>query len=208
MLQSKLLGVNVVKDYFYRIFLCCYSINTQSIFKRRAIMKLQEIDKVIYKKRLNLLTGITLLVLLVTSLSASNILIAFLGSGVEGDHFWLNLIGVAFGLLVISIVYKVILSKPFMSEVNYVRNVKKEMNRIYRKSKLVQEKVAEDHKDALIISFFNLQASKQVYELDSNTLTMTELNERIRLLDEQIEKLGLHISVEDYKPELLAGLKG
>lgn len=208
MLQSKLLGVNVVKDYFYRIFLCCYSINTQSIFKRRAIMKLQEIDKVIYKKRLNLLTGITLLVLLVTSLSASNILIAFLGSGVEGDHFWFNLIGVAFGLLVISIVYKVILSKPFMSEVNYVRNVKKEMNRIYRKSKLVQEKVAEDHKDALIISFFNLQASKQVYELDSNTLTMTELNERIRLLDEQIEKLGLHISVEDYKPELLAGLKG
>lgn len=170
-------------------------------------MKLQKIDKVIYKKRLNLLTGITLLVLLVTSLSVSNILIAFFGSGVDGDHFWLNVMGVACGLLVISIVYKVILSKPFMAEVDYVRNLKKEMNRIYRKSKLVQEKVAEDNKDALIISFFNLQASKQVYELDNNTLTMTELNERIRLLDEHLIELGLTITVDDYNQGLLSNLK-
>jgi len=170
-------------------------------------MKLQEIDKVIYKKRLNILMVITVVVLLATSLSVSNILIALFGTGVDGDHFWLNLIGVAVGLLVIAVVYKVILSKSFMEEVNYVRNLKKEMNRIYRHSKILQKRIEEDDKNALIIAYFNLKASKQVYELDNNTLTMDELNERIRLLDEQIEKLGLHIRVEDYKPELLAGLK-
>lgn len=170
-------------------------------------MKLQQVDKVIYKKRVNILMVITVVVLLATSLSVSNILIALFGSGVDGDHFWLNFLGVVTGLLVISMVYKVILAKPFMAEVNYVRNLKKEMNRIYRHSKVLQEKIAEDNETALIIAYFNLKASKQVYELDNNTLTMDELNERIRLLDEQIECLGLDISIEDYQPELLATLK-
>lgn len=170
-------------------------------------MKLQQVDKVIYKKRVNILMVITVVVLLATSLSVSNILIALFGTGVDGDHFWFNLIGVAVGLLVIAIVYKVILSKPFMEEVNYVRNLKKEMNRIYRHSKILQKRIEEDDENALIIAYFNLKASKQVYGLDNNTLTMDELNERIRILDEQIERLGLTISVEDYKPELLAGLK-
>lgn len=170
-------------------------------------MKLQQVDKAIYKKHVNILMMITVVVLLATSLSVSNILIALFGSGVDGDHFWLNLIGVAVGILVISVVYKVVLAKPFMAEVNYVRNLKKEMNRIYRHSKILQEKIEVDDENALIIAFFNLKASKQVYELDNNTLTMDELNERIRLLDEQIERLGLDISAEDYQPELLATLK-
>lgn len=170
-------------------------------------MKLQQVDKAIYKKHVNILMMITVVVLLATSLSVSNILIALFGSGVDGDHFWLNLIGVAVGILVISVVYKVVLAKPFMAEVNYVRNLKKEMNRIYRHSKILQEKIEVDDENALIIAFFNLKASKQVYELDNNTLTMDELNERIRLLDEQIERLGLDISIEDYQPELLATLK-
>lgn len=170
-------------------------------------MKLQQVDKAIYKKHVNILMMITVVVLLATSLSVSNILIALFGSGIDGDNFWLNLIGVAVGILVISIVYKVVLAKPFMEEVNYVRNLKKEMNRIYRHSKILQEKIAADDENALIIAFFNLKASKQVYELDNNTLTMDELNERIRLLDEQIERLGLDISAEDYQPELLAKLK-
>lgn len=170
-------------------------------------MKLQQVDKDIYKKRVNILMVITVVVLLATSLSVSNILIVLFGTGVDGDHFWLNLLGVVAGLLVISAVYKVLLAKPFMEEVNYVRNLKKEMNRIYRHSKVLQEKIAADDENALIIAFFNLKASKQVYELDNNTLTIDELNERIRVLDEQIERLGLDISVEDYQPELLAKLK-
>lgn len=170
-------------------------------------MKLQQVDKVAYKKHVNILMVITVVVLLATSLSVSNILIALFGSGIDGDHFWLNLMGVVAGLAVISVVYKVVLAKPFMADVNYVRNLKKEMNHIYRHSKVLQEKIAEDDETALIIAFFNLKASKQVYELDNNTLTIDELNERIRVLDEQIERLGLDIGVEDYKPELLAKLK-
>jgi hypothetical protein len=166
-------------------------------------MKLQKIDKALYRKRLNILIAVNITVLLATSLSVSNILIALFGSEVEGDNFLLNLVGVISGLFVMAGLYKVLLAKPFMLEINYVRQLKQEMNRIYRNSKKIQAACEQDNPIAIIISYFNLQASKQVYELDNNTLTMDELNNKIALLDEQIVKLGLQVTSEDYKPELI-----
>jgi len=169
-------------------------------------MKLQTIDKALYRKRLNILLVISIAVLLVTSLSVSNILIAFFGSEVDGDNFWWNLVGVVSGLAVISALFKIMAGKPFMAEVNYVRGLKKEMNRIYRSSKKLQAALEANDKNAIIISYFNLQASKQVYQLDNNTLTMDELNTKIELLNDKIEQLGLTISVDDYQSDLLEQL--
>lgn len=169
-------------------------------------MKLQTIDKALYRKRLNILLVTSVAVLLITSLGVSNILIAAFGSDIEGDNFWWNVLGVIAGVGVIAGLFKIMATKPFMAEVNYVRGLKREMNRIYRSSKKLQEALAANDKSAIIISYFNLQASKQVYQLDNNTLTMDELNEKIRKLDEKIAELGLSISVEDYRSELLQTL--
>jgi len=166
-------------------------------------MKLQTIDKALYRKRLNIALVTCVAVLLITSLSVSNILITLFGSGSEGDNFWWNVMGVAAGATVIAGLFKLVATKPFMAEINYVRSLKKELNRIYRSSKKLQIALEANDKNAIIISYFNLQASKQVYQLDNNTLTMDELNEKIRMLDETIESLGLNISVEDYNPNLL-----
>jgi hypothetical protein len=169
-------------------------------------MQLQTIDKVLYRKRLNILIAINLVVLLVTSLSVSNILIAFFGSEINGDNIWWNVVGVLTGLVVMAGLSKVLAKKPFMAEINYVRSLKREMNRIYRSSKKVLASVDENNEKALIITYFNLQASKQVYELDNNTLTMDELNEKIRLLDEKLVELNLNVGVSDYRSELLSEL--
>lgn len=169
-------------------------------------MKLQTIDKALYRKRLNVLLVASVAVLLITSLSVSNILITLFGSGVEGDNFWWNLSGVIVGAFVVAGLFQILKTKPFMAEINYVRSLKREMNRIYRSSKKLQLALEKNDSDAMIISYFNLQASKQVYQLDNNTLTMDELNEKIRVLDEQIAELGLSISVEDYRPELIKQL--
>jgi hypothetical protein len=166
-------------------------------------MKLQTIDKALYRKRLNIVLITSIAVLLVISLGVSNILIALFGSGIEGDHFWWNVTGVVSGALVIAGLLKLMATKPFMAEINYVRSLKREMNRIYRSSKKLNAALAENDKNALVISYFNLQASKQVYQLDNNTLTMDELDEKIRLLDEKIDALGFSISVYDYHPELV-----
>jgi hypothetical protein len=169
-------------------------------------MKLQTIDKALYRKRLNIALVTCVAVLLITSLSVSNILIALFGSGIEGDNFWWNVLGVIAGAGVIAGLLKIIATKPFMAEVNYVRGLKREMNRIYRSSKKLQKALEANDKNALIISYFNFQASKQVYQLDNNTLTMDELNEKIKKLDEKIAELGLDISVDDYRSELLQTL--
>lgn len=169
-------------------------------------MQLQAIDKALYRKRLNILLAVNLIVLLATSLSVSNILIAFFGSDVDGDNFWWNVAGVLTGLAVMAGLFNILVKKPFMAEINYVRSLKQEMNRIYRSSKKIQEAVENNNKKALIISYFNLHASKQVYGLDNNTLTMDELNEKIRLLDEKLADLGLEINTSDYHAELLSEL--
>ncbi len=169
-------------------------------------MQLKTIDKALYRKRLNILIAVNIIVLLAVSLTVSNILIAYLGSEVEGENFWWNVTGVLAGLLVILGMFKLLVDKPFMAEINYVRSLKQEMNRIYRSSKKVQAALEQDNKAALIISYFNLHASKQVYELDNNTLTLDELNEKIRLLDERLAALGMSISTADYHTELLSEL--
>jgi hypothetical protein len=145
-------------------------------------------------------------VLLVVSLSVSSVLITFFGSDVDGDNFWWNLVGVLSGLLVMAGLFRFLASQPFMAEINYVRRLKREMNRIYRSSKKVQAAADNNNKAALIITYFNLQASKQVYELDNNTLTLDELNEKISLLDEKLSGLNMSITVADYRSELLTGL--
>jgi len=170
-------------------------------------MKLQTIDKALYRKRLNIALVTCVAVLLITSLSVSNILIALFGSGLEDDNFWWNLVGVVVGAAVVAGLFKVVETKPFMAEINYVRSLKREMNRIYRSSKKMGAALDADDNSAVIISYFNLQASKQVYQLDNNTLTIDELNEKIRKLDTQIESLGLSISTDDYQPELLDQIK-
>jgi hypothetical protein len=169
-------------------------------------MKLQTIDKALYRKRLNIALFTCVAVLLITSLSVSNILIALFGSGLEDDNFWLNVLGVVAGASVIAGLFKIVATKPFMAEINYVRSLKREMNRIYRSSKKLQIALEANDKNAIIISYFNLQASKQVYQLDNNTLTMDELNEKIRRLDEKIAGLGLSISVEDYQSDFIKQL--
>ena len=169
-------------------------------------MQLREIDKILYRKRMNIILACTVIILLVTSLTVSNTLIAAFGSEVDGDNFWWNVIGVIAGLSVVGIAYKIFGKSSLMDEVNYVRNLKAEMNRIYRSSKKINAALEEDDKTAMIISYFNLQASKQVYQLDNNTLTMDELNEKIRVLDAQIESLGFEISTDDYRPELIKQL--
>ncbi len=166
-------------------------------------MKLQTIDKALYRKRLNILIAINIVVLLATSLSVSNILITLFGSEVDGDNFLWNVLGVIAGLFVMAGLFKILVSRPFMAEINYVRQVKQEMNRIYRSSKKIQAACEQDNTIALVISYFNLQASKQVYELDNNTLTMDELNTKIASLDKQIERLGITVSTDDYQPELI-----
>ncbi|WP_430459511.1 DUF3087 family protein [Thalassolituus sp. LLYu03] len=164
-------------------------------------MKLQTIDQALFKKRLNLFQGTLVVLLMVLGLGFSQLYIGLWSDG--GSNTLLNLAAVATAVVLIGIGVNQIKDKPFMREIMYVRALKQELNRIYRASRKLEEAVKADNRDALTVRYFQLHASKHLYELEGNTLTMEEQLGMIATLDEQLARLGLSLKVEDYSPELL-----
>ena len=61
-------------------------------------------------------------------------------------------------------------------------------------------------RDALIIKLYSLEGSRLVYDLDDNTLTMSELVKQLDELKSRIENEALGLTDDDYRPELLERL--
>lgn len=165
-------------------------------------MKLQTIDKATYREHLKRVTVAVITLLLGSAVGISTMLIAMFGE-VGTSNFSLNLIGVGMAAGLCGYLLFRFREHAYMSEVTYVWRLKQELNRIYRRSAKVKSAVDRENKNALIVSNFHLKGSKQLYELDDNTLTMDELNQRIQELDTKVEGLGVVVSLDDYDKQLL-----
>ena len=165
-------------------------------------MPLQSIDKPTYRKRLNRVIVAIIIILLVSTLGSSTLLIELFGES-GGSNFTLNLIGLGVGAGIIGLLFYRYNRHPYLYEVMYVWRLKQELNRIYRKTAKLKLAVEENNPDALIIMNFSLKGSEQLYELDDNDLTLSDLRVEIKALDRKIETLGLNISTDDYHKDLL-----
>ena len=165
-------------------------------------MKLQTIDKATYREHLKRVTVAVIMLLLASAVGISTMLIAVFGE-VGVSNFSLNLIGVGMAASLCGYLLFRFREHAYMSEVTYVWRLKQELNRIYRRSAKIKSAVDRENKNALIVSNFHLKGSKQLYELDDNTLTMDELNQRIQELDSKVEGLGVAVSLDDYDKQLL-----
>lgn len=168
-------------------------------------MKLQTIDKTIYRKHLNHVIVAIIIILMVSTLVSSTLLIQLFGEP-GGSNFVLNIAGVAIGAGIIGFLFFRYNQHPYLYEVMYVWRLKQELNRIYRKSAKLKLAVEENKPDALVIMNFNLRGSEYLYELDDNDLTLSELRIEIRDFDTKVQGLGLSISTDDYHKDLLKQL--
>lgn len=166
-------------------------------------MQLKTIDKTLYRQRLNRITVASILALIVVSLSSSTLLIALLSDG-TGSNFWLNFSGVAMGCLLVGYTLKRLKQHPYFSEVAYIWDLKHELNLIQRKRKAIDAAAAQNDINALIIQAFSFKASKLVWQLDDNTLMMSELTIADNKLQQQIAAAGLTLDATDYERDLLA----
>lgn len=165
-------------------------------------MQLIEIDKDRYRKHLRVVFAGIAVALLVISISFSSLIIQ-LFSTPDAPHFWHNLGGVAFAAIVIAYALHRLRDHPYMHEVVYVWNLKQQLNRIHRKMKNIEASVEKNNHDAMIIMNYMHRGSKQLYLLDDNTITMSALNSKIRLLDEKMKTAGIDTSTENYDPSML-----
>lgn len=166
-------------------------------------MQLKTIDKTLYRQRLNRITVASILALIVLSLSSSTLLIALLSDG-TGSNFWLNVSGVVIGCLIIGFTLKHLKPHPYFADVAYIWDLKHELNLIQRKMKAIEAAVAQNMPEALLTLMFSYQASRLVWQLDDNTLMMSELAIAQNKLQQQIDAAGLTLNVADYRRELLA----
>jgi hypothetical protein len=169
------------------------------------VVELRKIDKATYKKRLNQVQGGAVVALFALSLSLSELYRALWADG--ESSFWLNAAGVVTAALLVAGVFRFIKAKPWMSDIVYTWELKKELNRIYRHTKYVEAGLAEQREEAFKVHYFSLHGSRHLYQIEDNTLTLPELNEKIDELDQQLEAAGLSVSITDYEPWLLEALK-
>lgn len=168
-------------------------------------MQLQQIDKVRYRKHLNMASVMATAVLIAFALFYGQVLIHFFAEP-DDNNFKLNLVGVVLGVFSLLIAFNLVRKHPYLTEVMYVWDLKQENNKIYRKLHHIKSALSDSDNtniDAITILNYYYAASKQQYNLDNNTLTMETLTADIAKLDALITEKQLTINVDDYNLALL-----
>lgn len=165
-------------------------------------MQLREINKNRYRKHYRIIFAGIAFVLLVIAPAASALFIS-LFSNPEGSYFFHNLAGVVVGVAIITFALNKFRHHPFMLEVVYVWDLKQQLNKIHRKQRKIEAAIENNDKDAMIIMNFMLYGSKQLYELDDNTITMEDLLRKIQVHNERMQAAGLSSSTDSYDPAML-----
>ncbi|MEE2002563.1 DUF3087 family protein [Alkalimonas sp. MEB108] len=165
-------------------------------------MQLKTIHKERYRNRLNRIIIASILALAGISLGSSTLLIQLFSAPGAGN-FWLNFTGVVLGCLVVGTALKRLKSHPYFFEVAYIWDLKHELNLIQRKLKAIQIAADRLEPEALTILAFSYAGSRLIWQLDDNTLVLSELNKADNALQQKIADAGLRISAEDYRRQLL-----
>ncbi|MDX3773898.1 DUF3087 family protein [Chromatiaceae bacterium AAb-1] len=165
-------------------------------------MQLLTIDKARYRQHLNRITVASIAVLTVLSLAISSVLIILLSDG-QGSNFYLNLTGVVIAAVITVLILKKLKTHPYFNEVAYIWDLKHELNLIQRKIRRIDAAAAQNNPDALLILAFSYAGSALIWQLDNNTLMMSELNIARNKLQQQIEAAHLQLDVNNYSRNLL-----
>lgn len=193
-------------------------------------MKLIEIDKKTYRKRLNIVIVSFISCLLALALIYGQLLIAGFGVEVPTDqndalvlsenhdsvkdsaaqaneeqptNFKYNFLGVLLSLLSCIFILHRLRESEFFYEVYYVWQVKQLQNLIFRKLKKIKAGAENGDVSALIILNFYYASLKQIYLLDDNTLTISKLNRDIEQLNELISSKNLTLCDEQFEKSMV-----
>jgi hypothetical protein len=165
-------------------------------------MQLIEIDKVRYRRHLNLVIAWCIGGLALGSLAISQTLIGLFPDE-SGSHFNWNLLGVVVTSVTIAGLLNKYRTHDFMTEVVYVWDLKQVLNKINRKMLKLKAASLEGNLDALIAIHYSYAGSRLLWQLDDNTLVMDELVTQQADLDSLAKKYNLTLNTEDYDKRTL-----
>jgi len=165
-------------------------------------MQLQSIDKARYRKHLNRVIAISILAFAGLSLGIAQFVIWQFTDG-RGSHFNINLMGVIFAMLMVGLVLNKLKHHSFMTEIYYVWQLKQQLNQIIRRSLKLNQAVERNDPIAIQIMDYFYRASRQLYELDDNTITLEEHSTKALKIKNQMASLNI-ASIDSPDPENLS----
>ena len=165
-------------------------------------MKLIQIDKARYRKHLNQVIIACVIALAVGSLAISQTLIALFPDP-SGSHFHWNLLGVVVCSVLVGFVLNKYRNHDYMTEIVYVWELKKALNKITRKMPKLKAAGREGNADALLAIHYSYAGSRLLWQLDDNTITMDELAIKQAELDSVADKYNLSLDAERYDETIL-----
>ena len=165
-------------------------------------MQLIEINKSRYRKHLNRVIAACILGLALGSLAISQALI-LLFPDESNSHFHWNLLGVIVTGATIGWLLNKFRTHEFMYEVVYVWELKQSLNRINRKMPKLMAAGREGNIDALLAIHFSYAGSRQLWQLDDNTIIMDELSIQQAELDSIVTQYNLTLNLDDYDERIL-----
>jgi len=165
-------------------------------------MQLIEINPERYRQRLNKVIFACIGILSVGSLSISQLLI-FLFPSAEGSHFHWNLFGVVLTATLLITVLMKLKKHPFLFEISYVWDLKQTLNSINRRMKKIEAASQTGDKTAMNILHFSYSGSRQLWELDNNTITINHLTSLENKLTELAKKHQVTLDINHYNSNQL-----
>lgn len=179
-------------------------------------MQLIDISKPIYRKRLNIVIGISIFFLTFFSISFGAILIQLFGhslpaidpeTGEQLSNFRFNFVGVLLALLTCISILQQFKNHPFCHEIHYVLKLKQIHNIIYRRLKNIKKATQEYENsgdiNAFIVLNYYYTSLKQVYILDNNTLTLSAVSRNIESLQERMKSLNIEVTTNQFDRVML-----
>ena len=165
-------------------------------------MQLININKERYRRHLNYVIFACVATLLIGSLGISQTLIALFPDE-SGSHFHWNLTGVIVTSLIIGLLLNKYKSHNFMTEVAYVWELKKALNRINRRMLKLKAAAQEGDIDAMLAINYSYAGSRLLWQLDDNTIIMAQLAIDQAALDSLAVKSHLTLDIEKYDDSVL-----
>lgn len=179
-------------------------------------MKLLQIEKEVYRQRLNRVILGFIIVLAILAVGFGTLLIEIFspleagvlmqeGSNTQSSNFKFNFLGVIMAVLACAAILHSLKTTTYFHEIYYVWQLKQIQNKIYRKLKTIKKQAFEnDNHNALVILSFYYHSLKQVYQLDDNTLTITTVNRELEKLKEFLEMKDITIEHEHFDQSMIA----
>lgn len=165
-------------------------------------MQLVDIDKNTYRSHLNVVIVAAVAIFSALGVGISAMLVYWFGAA-QGQNFYLNLLGVSTGGAIAAWCLHRLKRTRYFYEVAYVWDLKQELNLIQRKLAGLKKAIDANDADAMTVMLYNLQGSKQLWQLDDNILNLQELELELIQLEHRIRACGLTLDASQYHRSLL-----